>query len=56
MWFFLKLSVFVYFKQVLATTFDGASVNRRLVALHNTKDEMVYKLFNIYADEERYIP
>ena len=26
-------------QQVLATTFDGTSVNRRLVALHDTSDK-----------------
>ena len=41
--------------QVLATTFDGASVNRRFVALHNTSDKLVYKLVNLYADEQRYV-
>ena len=39
----------------MATTFDGASVNRRFVALHDTSDNLVYKLQNIYADEDRYI-
>jgi hypothetical protein len=38
----------------LATTFDGASVNRRFVAIHNTADKLHYKLRNIYA-VERYI-
>ena len=28
----------------LSTTFDGASVNRRLVSLHDTYDNLVYKL------------
>ena len=40
---------------MLATTFDGASVNRRFVAIHDTSDKLVYKLNNIYADEERII-
>ena len=41
--------------QVLAVTFDGASVTRRLVALHDTSDTLVYKLHNMYADENRFI-
>ena len=40
---------------VLATTFDGASVNRRFVAIHDTSDKPVYKLNNIYADDETFI-
>jgi hypothetical protein len=40
---------------VVATTFDGAAANRRLVALHDMSNELVYKLQNIYADEKRYI-
>ncbi len=44
---------FICTLKVLGTTFDGASVNRRLVALHNTKEKLVYKLRNIHAAEER---
>lgn len=43
------------FVQVLGTTFDGASVNRRLVAIHDTSVKMVYKLRNIYAEDERLV-
>ncbi|XP_019858496.1 PREDICTED: uncharacterized protein LOC109586734, partial [Amphimedon queenslandica] len=41
--------------KVIATTFDGASVNRRLVALHDLSDKLVYKILNIHAEEKRYI-
>ena len=42
--------------KVLATTFDGASVNRRLVKIHDMgTDEVVYKVVNLHADEKRYI-
>ena len=46
------LSIFI---QVLATTFDGASVNRRFVAIHDTKSPLVYKLKNLHAEEDRFI-
>lgn len=39
--------------QVLATTFDGASVNRRLVALHDTSNKLIYNVKNKHADEDR---
>ena len=32
----------------IATTFDSASVNRRLVAIHNTREKILYKLLNNY--------
>ena len=49
-----------YFRQVLfrltrlgicvvATTCDGASDNRRLFSLHDTKNKMVYKTINVYS-------
>ncbi|XP_019855057.1 PREDICTED: uncharacterized protein LOC109583952 [Amphimedon queenslandica] len=41
--------------KVIATTFDGTSVNRRLVALHDLSDKLVYKILNIHAEEKRYI-
>uniref|UniRef100_A0A1X7UCH1 Transposable element P transposase-like RNase H domain-containing protein n=1 Tax=Amphimedon queenslandica TaxID=400682 RepID=A0A1X7UCH1_AMPQE len=39
--------------KVIATTFDGTSVNRRLVALHDLSDKLVYKILNIHAEEKR---
>uniref|UniRef100_A0A1X7TYC1 Transposable element P transposase-like RNase H domain-containing protein n=1 Tax=Amphimedon queenslandica TaxID=400682 RepID=A0A1X7TYC1_AMPQE len=41
--------------KVLATTFDGASVNRKMVKLHDSGTLVLYKALNIYAKEERYI-
>ena len=34
---------------VVATTCDGASDNRRLFSLHDTKNKMVYKTINVYS-------
>ena len=40
----------------MATTFDGASVNRRLVKIHSLgSHDLVYKVHNPYASEERYL-
>ena len=42
--------------KVLATTFDGASVNRRLIKLHGLESgEVIHKAFNLHAQEEQYI-
>lgn len=39
----------------LSSTFDGASVNRRLVKLHDTSDVLLYKVRNIYSEDDRFI-
>ena len=44
-----------YFIQVLGTTFDGSSVNRRFMAIHDTSEKLVYKVYNKYAEYGRYI-
>lgn len=43
--------------QVLAVTFDGASVNRRFVKLHcgTTHTEPVYRVKNPYATDDRFL-
>ena len=44
--------------KVMALTYDGLSVNRRLFRLHNptaTPDDIVYKTLNPYADDGRYV-
>jgi hypothetical protein len=41
--------------KVLAATFDGSSVNRRFVAIHNTSDKLIYKVRNIHAEDDRFI-
>ena len=42
--------------RVLGVTCDGASPNRRLWKLHSQKDEMIYKVPNIFAPEgSRYL-
>jgi len=38
---------------VLGLTCDGASPNRRLWKLHSDKDELVYKVPNCFAEDER---
>ena len=38
--------------QVLGATFDGASVNRRLVKLHTSKT-VLHKVQNVYATDGR---
>ena len=43
----------MYITQVLGVTFDGASVNRRLVKLHNTAATLTYKVPNIFASDGR---
>ena len=40
---------------VLAATFDGASVDRRLVKIHDSDASLVHKVANIYAPDERYL-
>ena len=41
----------------MATTFDGASVNRRLLKIHGlgSNAELLYKVINPYAPEKRYL-
>ena len=39
--------------QVMGATFDGASVNRRLVKIHNPDAQLVHKVRNIYAGDGR---
>ena len=39
--------------QVMGATFDGASVNRRLVKIHNPDAQLVHKVPNIYAGDGR---
>ncbi len=39
----------LYTIQVLGATFDGASVNRRLVKIHDTSADLVYKVSNPFA-------
>uniref|UniRef100_A0A1X7VDZ1 Uncharacterized protein n=1 Tax=Amphimedon queenslandica TaxID=400682 RepID=A0A1X7VDZ1_AMPQE len=41
--------------KVLATSFDGASVNRKMVKVHDSGTKVLYEALNIYAKEERYI-
>jgi len=41
--------------QVLGATFDGASVNRRLVKLHDTSEKLIYRVSNIHAPDGRYL-
>ena len=40
---------------MLGATFDGASVNRRLVKLHDTSEKIVYRVRNIRASDGRYL-
>ena len=35
---------------MLGLTFDGASVNRRFVKIHDTSEKLVYKVQNPFAD------
>jgi len=39
--------------QVLGATFDGASINRRLVKMHGPKTQLVYKVPNPHATDHR---
>ena len=42
--------------QVLFATFDGASVNRKLIKLHGlTSKELTHKVINPYSSESRYL-
>ena len=42
--------------KVLATTFDGASVNRRLVKIHCLgASDLLHKVINPFAPEKRYL-
>ena len=38
---------------VLGLTCDGATPNRRLWKLHNSRDELIYKVPNVFADDQR---
>lgn len=42
-----------FHQQVLAATFDGASVNRHLVKIHGSDATFVHKVTNVYAPDER---
>lgn len=53
LYFLLLLTVFFTLSKVLATTFDGASVNRRLVKIHDLKAKFTYKVNNIHSPDER---
>lgn len=37
----------------MCATFDGASVNRRLVKLHDSSVKLLYKTPNYFAEDER---
>lgn len=39
--------------QVLSATFDGCSVNRRLIKVHNPKDGVLHKVVNPFAQDRR---
>ena len=41
--------------QVLTATLDGNSVNRRLIKLHNPKEDVLHKVLNPYSQEKRYL-
>ncbi len=41
--------------QVLGSTLDGNSVNRRLVKIHEPSADVVYKVKNPYAEDERLV-
>ena len=50
----LMLTHLCFCSQVLGATFDGASINRRLVKLHNSsRKSFVHKVPNIYAPDKR---
>ena len=39
--------------QVMGATFDGASINWRLVKIHQTNKKLVHKVKNPYATDNR---
>jgi len=41
------------FMQVMGVTFDGASINWRIVRLHHSERKLLYKTHNPYADDGR---
>lgn len=41
--------------QVMGATFDGASVNRRFVKMHDTSAPLLYKVINRYASDGRFL-
>lgn len=43
----------LYCLQVLGVTFDGASVNRRLIKIHQPEESLLYKVENPYAPDGR---
>ena len=47
---FSRLAVFI---QVLGSTLDGNSVNRRLIKLHQPSADIVFKVRNPYSEEKR---
>ena len=51
----LLIHMYMYYTcvQVLGATFDGASVNRQLVKLHGSSKEVIHKVPNPYATDER---
>ena len=48
--YYCSLSLFI---QVLATTFDGASTNRRLVKIHDLNSSLIHSTPNPFAPDER---
>ena len=41
------------YTQVMDATFDGASINQRLVRLHNQEKKLLYKVPNPFATDDR---
>ena len=37
----------------MGVTFDGLSVNRRLLRIHDLSNKSIHKVKNIYASDER---
>ena len=40
---------------MLAATFDGASVNRRLVKVHDLRAKLIYRVRNVHSMDNRYL-
>lgn len=38
---------------MLGVTFDGASVNRRLVKIHDSSSKLTFKVQNVYSEDGR---
>ena len=49
---FSHLAVFI---QVLGSTLDGNSVNRRLIKLHQPSADIIFKVLDPYSEEKRYL-